>query len=70
MYALLTAFSLALLGQADAVEKGDAEFAKVQQKKWNDFYRTEAAAYAISLNGDRRKVLKMQPEPVLLWLCP
>jgi hypothetical protein len=74
MYTLLTAFSLALLGQADAVEKPrekeDAEFAKAQQMKWNDFYRTEAAGYAISLNDDRRKVLKMQPQPVLLWSNP
>ena len=74
MYALLTALSLALVGQADAVEKRgekeDAEFAKTQQKKWNESYRTEAATYAISLNGDRQKTLKMQPEPVLLWSNP
>jgi hypothetical protein len=70
MYAVLTAFSLAVLGQAEAVEKEGAEFAKVQQKKWNELYRTEAAAYAVSLNGDRGKLLKLQPEPVLLWSNP
>src|SRR6516162_3044209 len=70
MYAFLTATLLAVLTQADVDEKESPEFAKAQQKKWNEFYRTEAAGYAIFLNGDRQKVLKMQPEPVLLWSNP
>lgn len=70
MYAFLTAFLLSVLGQAEATEKEESESAKAQQKKWNEFYRTDAAAYAIFLNGDREKVLKMQPDPVLLWSNP
>jgi hypothetical protein len=62
MYTLLTALSLALVGQAEAVDKDDAEFAKAQQKKWNELYRSEAAAYAISLDGvDQELRLLSQP---------
>jgi hypothetical protein len=70
MYAFLTATLLAVLALADVDGKESPEFAKAQQKKWNEFYRTDAATYSIFLNGDRGKVLKMQPEPVLLWSNP
>jgi hypothetical protein len=70
VYALFTAFSLAVLGQADAARKDDPELARAQQKKWNEFYRTTAATYAITLDGDRERKLKFHPEPVLLWSNP
>jgi len=70
MHALVTALSLILLVQVESVEKDDPEFVKAQQKKWNEVYRTEAGTYEISLKGDRQKVLKLQPDPVLLWSNP
>jgi ribosomal protein L32E len=53
MCAFLTAFLLAVLGQADAspkvaTENEESEFVKSQQMKRNEFYRTEAATYAIT----------------------
>jgi hypothetical protein len=68
MSVLLVATSLILLGQSP--ETTDAEFAKAQKKKWEAFYRTEAASYTILLNGDPAKPLKLRPEPVLLWSNP
>jgi hypothetical protein len=68
MSALFVAMSLAVLGQAP--DTADAEFAKTQQKKWETFYRTEAASYSILLNGDEAKPLNLRPEPVLLWSNP
>jgi hypothetical protein len=70
MYALFTISLFAALGQAEILEKEDAEFAKAQQKKWNEFYKTTAATYTITLDGDRDKTLKFHPEPVLLWSNP
>ncbi len=70
MYAALTVLTLAVLAQAEAAENEGAEFAKAQQKKWNEFYAAEAAGYVITLNGNPNKKLKIQPEPVLLWSNP
>ncbi|MDZ4685967.1 MAG: hypothetical protein SH850_12940 [Planctomycetaceae bacterium] len=68
MSALLTA--VLVLGQVAAPDHAEAEFAKAQQKKWEAFYRTEAASYTISLSGDPTKALKLRPEPVLQWSNP
>jgi hypothetical protein len=69
-WVVVVSLTIAVPAAADDDEKEDAEFAKTQQKKWNEFYRTEAAGYAILLNGDRQKQLKFHPEPVLLWSNP
>ena len=70
MYAVLTVFSLAVLEQAEAGEKEGAEFAKAQQKKWNEFYRTEAAADAVWHFGAGRFTdldLKLRHKQEVLW---
>jgi len=38
-----------------------------QQKKWNDFYATQAASYAINVADDLTQQLMLRPEPVLFW---
>jgi hypothetical protein len=70
IYGLLVALSVAVLGQAEAPAKDEDRFAKEQQKKWNEFYKEEAASYSITLEGDREKELKLRPEPVLHWSNP
>jgi len=69
-YVLLAMLSIVVSGQEQTNGKEDTEFAKQQQKKWNEFYRIEAASYSITLDGNREQVLKLRPEPVLLWSNP
>jgi hypothetical protein len=65
----VAAILLAIPGQAPP-GKEEAEFAKVQQKKWNEFYAQQAASYEITLRSDRMKKLELKPEPVLYWSNP
>src|SRR5262245_5968541 len=57
-----------LLGQADPL--ADPEFAKEQQRKWNDFYAKVAATYEISRGKDQAQKLELKPEAVLYWSNP
>lgn len=69
MYSILIAVSIVAISQA-AQEDSDLSLSPEQQKKWEEFYRTEAESYTISLNQKNPKTLKMHPEPVLFWSNP
>jgi hypothetical protein len=62
MYASL--LTLLVLAQAEP------DAAKVQQKKWQGFYQTQAEDYEIVRNGDDRQKLEFKPESVLHWSNP
>jgi hypothetical protein len=58
-------FAIVVLSQADA-----AEAAKVQQKKWQEFYQSQAEGYAILRDRKQEQRLEFKPDPVLHWTNP
>jgi hypothetical protein len=69
---MLTTMLVAVLslGQADAVGTADSDFAKAQQKKWNEFYAKTAADYEITRGDGGQEKLELKPEAVLHWSNP
>lgn len=68
MFGFVAAISLMLLGQAEPVD--ELALPSDQQKKWEEFYKDEAASYVIVLDERTPNELKFRPEPVLLWSNP
>jgi hypothetical protein len=68
MFGFVAALSVMLITQAEPID--DLALPPEQQKKWEEFYRDEAASYLISLDEKTPKELKFRPEPVLLWSNP
>src|SRR5215471_10815742 len=67
---LTSVVAVILLTVPGQVASDEAEFAKVQQKKWNDFYAQQAASYEITMGNDHTKKLELKAEPVLFWSNP
>lgn len=62
--------AIALAGQADNPAAAEAEAAKAQQKKWNEYYAKTAADYEITRGKAKQEKLELKPEAVLHWSNP
>jgi len=70
VHALIGIFSLVVITQVEPAGAQQSESPDRQQQRWNDFYATQAAKYAIVVDGDRQQSLGLKTEPVLFWSNP
>jgi hypothetical protein len=61
---------IALAGQVADSTAAEAEAAKAQQKKWNEYYAKTAADYEITRGKAKQEKLELKPEAVLYWSNP
>jgi hypothetical protein len=61
--------ALLLSGQVPA-DSAQADFAKAQQKKWNEHYAATAAQYEITRGENGQDKLELKPDAVLHWSNP